>query len=171
VRPSAPLARRTNGVDMASARGIQLDEDEVLELALLQAEQQYAECLRISASCRETINLLRKILRKPPHREPTRPQKQTRERRQREPEEEEEKEGLGAILRLPPNNSRSLTLEDVEDDARYDVKQAAEVLEKSAYTIRSWVKEGKIHADREGRGKGQFFVPGSEIRRLAGTSH
>jgi len=163
---------------MASAREIQLDEKEVIALAVIKTEQ-------ILATGQEALALLRILLaavgapvsvsRAKTDRPRSRSHARERDEQHtlREPEEGEESEesedmplnGKGALLDLPHN--APLSIEEIDDRSRYTVNQVAEVLHKSAYTIRSWISDGKIDAERVGNGKGQFWIVGSEIRRHA----
>ncbi len=162
---------------MAGARGILLDETEAIELALLKTEQ-------IVASSQEARTLLRRLLAQAKGVAPS-PSSRPRDnkpRRSHKPRVEDDEEtqdteeteddaspnGRGALLHLPNTSDEpALTLDDIDDEGRYNVNQTALVLNRSAYTIRHWIKEDKMQAEREGRGKGQFFVSGSEIRRHA----
>ncbi len=51
----------------------------------------------------------------------------------------------------------------------YTVSEAAKYLKVSDYTIRRWIKEGKIHSEKPGNGKtARHRIPRSELERLAG---
>jgi hypothetical protein len=60
--------------------------------------------------------------------------------------------GRGALMPSP-----------IDPDEDYDLRFVASMLRKSTASVRKMVNAGKIHADKIGNGKGQFFVKGSEL--------
>lgn len=60
-------------------------------------------------------------------------------------------------------------MSDLVEDRSFLVPEAAEALGLHEETVRRWIREGRLSAERvPGRGRGSYRIPGAEVDRLRG---
>jgi DNA-directed RNA polymerase specialized sigma24 family protein len=51
----------------------------------------------------------------------------------------------------------------------YTTEEAAKVLDKAEFTVREWCRQGRVHAEKKGSGRGKYqswVIPHAELLRI-----